>query len=126
VTIADAPLAAVGSSLQVAEGTPFSGQVATFTDANSNALLTNFTQGSGKAIINWGDGNTSTGKINQPGGPGTIFVVSGNHTFAEEGSRTITVTIVDAGGSIASAGATAMVRKRDDLLGRVSQTGQWW
>jgi uncharacterized delta-60 repeat protein len=126
VTIADALLAAVGTSLQVAEGAPFSGQVATFTDANPNALLTNFTQGSGKAIINWGDGNTSSGTITQPGGPGTVLIASGNHTFAEEGSRTITVTIVDAGGSIASASATATVRKRDDLLGRVSQTGQWW
>src|SRR5262249_40099405 len=71
VAIADASLMAMGTSpLQLAEGSSFSGQVATFTDANPNAHLTNFTQGSGGASIDWGDGNTSTGTITQPGGVG--------------------------------------------------------
>jgi uncharacterized delta-60 repeat protein len=126
VTITDASLAAMAASLQPTEGVSFSGEVASFTDGNANALLTDFTQGSGGAIINWGDGSTSTGTVTQPGGVATTFVVSGNHTYAEEGSSTITVTITDAGGSSATAKATVTIKNPDDILGRVAQNGQWW
>src|SRR6202040_3565443 len=42
--IADAPLSATGTPVTATEGQNFSGQVATFTDANPNAGLDDFTQ----------------------------------------------------------------------------------
>jgi hypothetical protein len=57
-----------------------------------------------KATIDWGDGTSSSpGFISLVGGTGTtsIFGVTGNHTFAEEGPSTITVTIDQLGGSSA-------------------------
>src|SRR5437870_11321027 len=90
------------------EGAFISGQVASFTDANPTAPLTDFTTGTGGASINWGDGTAATaGTVTQPGGTGTAFVVSGSHTYAEEGSYTVTVSITDKGGSTKSATATA-------------------
>src|SRR4029077_6452994 len=92
------------------EGIAFSGQVASFTDANPSAPLSDFTTASALASINWGDGTpTTTGTITQPGGLGTPFVVSGTHTYADEGSHTITITITDKGGSTAKPTATAIV-----------------
>jgi hypothetical protein len=62
--------------------------VATFKDpAGAEAL------GDYGATINWGDGTaTTTGNITGPDAGGT-FTVSGSHTYAEEGTFTITVTI---------------------------------
>src|SRR5439155_852991 len=109
-TIADAALTASGTAVSATEGISFSGQVASFTDANPAALLTDFTTGTGGATINWGDGTSATaGTITQPGGIGTAFVVSGSHTYSEEGSFTITVSITDVGGSTASAMSTGSV-----------------
>src|SRR5207247_5720188 len=91
-------------------GLSFAGQVASFTDANPTAPLTDFTTGTGGASINWGDGTSSTaGAVTQPGGMGTAFVVSGSHTYAEEGSYTTTISITDKGGSTKSATPPATV-----------------
>src|SRR5207248_1502018 len=107
-TIADAALTASGTAVNATEGTSFSGQVASFADANAAAPLTDFTSGTGGASINWGDGTSATtGTVTQPGGIGTAFVVSGSHTYAEESSHTITVSITDKGGSTAVPTATA-------------------
>src|SRR5262249_55561161 len=80
--------------------------VATFADANPTAPLSDFA-----ATIDWGDGSgPSTATITRPGGVGTDFVVSGNHTYAEEGAfYTITVSITDVGGSTVSATSSATV-----------------
>jgi hypothetical protein len=73
----------------------FSGSVATFTDANPLAPLSDFT-----ATIVWGDGSSSAGVVSGPvGGP---FTVSGSHNYASTGTFTIGVSIVDEGGSTAS------------------------
>src|SRR5207249_3084993 len=109
-TVADAALTASGTAVSASEGNSFSGQVASFIDANPTAPLTDFTTGTGGASINWGDGTAATtGTVTQPGGVGTAFVVSGSHTYAEEGSYTVTVSITDKGGSTKSATATATV-----------------
>jgi hypothetical protein len=79
--------------------------VATFTDANPAAPVSDFT-----ALISWGDGAPATaGSITQPGGVGTAFVVQGNHTYADVLTYThnLTVNISDKGGSTASAMSTA-------------------
>jgi hypothetical protein len=133
--IADAQLTATGMPVTATEGASFSGQIATFTDANPNAGLDDFTQTYygypgpiwylimpsmpigqntpiSKVTIDWGDGSSATlgnGQITQPGGVGTPFEVSGTHTYAEEGSYTIKATISDNGGSTVTTTTTATV-----------------
>jgi hypothetical protein len=103
-TVSDAALTASITAVSATEGINLSGQVASFTDANPSAPLTDFTTGTGGASINWGDGTPATaGPVTQPNGVGTAFVVSGSHTYVEEGSFTITVNITDKGGSTATA-----------------------
>src|SRR5439155_218344 len=102
-TIADAAMTASGTAVSATERISFSGQVASFTDANVTAPLIDFTTGTGGASINWGDGTSATaGTVTQPGGVGTAFLVSGRHAYAEEGSHTVTMNITDKGGSTAT------------------------
>ncbi len=125
--ITDAPLAApVQTPFNTTEATVFptpqfapplfdsvaSGQpVATFTDANSLAPISDFT-----ATIDWGDGTPpSTATISQPGGAGTVFDVLGAHTYADSGVNggvghyVVTVNITDVGGSKLTVTNTANV-----------------
>jgi hypothetical protein len=105
--IADAPLSANGNIVSPTENATFTGTVATFTDANPNAVAGDFT-----ATIDWGDGSTSTVP-----GPGTYFVgstsgfsVGGTHTYTDEGIYSVKVSISDSGGATASASSTANVK----------------
>jgi hypothetical protein len=100
-SVADAALAAAGTSVGATEGAAFSGVVATFTDANPGAKAGEFT-----ATITWGDGAFSTGTVSASGGG---FQVSGSHTYVDQGSYAVRVTINDVGGSSASAISTANV-----------------
>jgi hypothetical protein len=110
VTVADAPLSAQpASSLGGPEGALLTGLVvATFTDANPNALASDF-----KATIDWGDGSPPTqGTIASLSGG---FEVLGTHEYADArvngGSNTfpVTVTIHDAGGSVARVVSGAVI-----------------
>jgi hypothetical protein len=97
VQVLDAPLAIVNDgALAAVEGAAFSDVVATFTDANPGASLTDFT-----ATIDWGDGNVTAGGIvaNADGS----FSVLGTNTYADEGAYAVGVTILDQGGSTAQA-----------------------
>ena len=59
----------------------FSGQVASFTDANPISTTADF-----QAEIDWGDGTPKTfGSVSQPGGVGTAYIVSGSHTYGDSG-----------------------------------------
>lgn len=104
--IADAALAATGSPAFVSTN-PVSATLATFTDANPLATTADFTSGGGSVTVDWGDGTTSPGTVTQTG-TGT-FSVSGSHNYAALGPYTITVTIVDDGGSTASATTNVIV-----------------
>ena len=110
-TIADAPLTAsatqpvVPASGVLNEGVEFIGSVASFTDANPTAPISDFS-----AIIDWGDSSaTSLGTITQPGGAGTAFVINGTHTYKDQGSYKITVLIKDVGGSQVTTTSTATI-----------------
>src|SRR5262249_31530873 len=107
VRVTDAPLTA-GSPLTVNElqGVPFTNvPVATFTDANPAAPLSDFT-----ATITWGDGTpSSAGPIVQPNGIGTTFQVLGSHAYLLAGTVTSSVTITDVGGQSTTATFTAGV-----------------
>jgi hypothetical protein len=101
-TIADATLSATGAPAAVSPQS-FSGTVASFTDANSTTSSTaDFT-----ATINWGDGSpTSTGTVSGSGGS---YSVSGSHTYTGTGPFTISVHIVDDGGSTADATTSVLI-----------------
>jgi Bacterial Ig-like domain (group 1) len=83
----EAPITAAGTSISSTEGQSFSGTVATFTDPDLAATASEYS-----ATIDWGDSTVTTGTIS--GGVGS-FTVSGTHTYTEEGSYPVTVTIVD-------------------------------
>lgn len=102
LTVSDAALAAQ-PACPATSSLSFNGLTASFTDAASpNGTLSDFS-----ATINWGDGSSSTGTASGPdGGP---YAVSGSHTYASTGYRTITTMIKDVGGSAASTSCTTLV-----------------
>ncbi len=102
-TVADAALVATGTNVIAVDGNPFTGQVATFTDANPAAPISDFT-----TTIQWGNGVTTPGTITQPGGVGTAFVVTGTQTF-KAGTFPVSVSIKDVGGSTATSVSTATI-----------------
>ena len=87
--------------IQAVEGTPFAGTVATFTDANPNGVLGDFT-----ASVLWGDGTGATAGTIVADGGGRFHVTAG-HTYAEAGNFAIQVVITDQGGASVSAVAPA-------------------
>jgi Fibronectin type III domain len=100
-TESDAPLSATGKSVNGTAGAKLSATVATFTDADPNGVVSEYT-----ASINWGDGTASTtGTISATTGGG--FEVKGSHTYAAAGQYTITVKINDVGGAKATATSSA-------------------
>jgi RHS repeat-associated protein len=112
-TVADAALSTTANTVTPTAGGPFSGVVASFTDANPRGAASEF-----QATIQWGDGNTSMGTITANGSGG--FDVSGANTYAAAGTYTITVQITDVGGSSATVSSTANVAN----LGSAVQKGQ--
>src|SRR6266478_2349341 len=69
------------------------------------------------ASINWGDGSpVSAGTITQPGGAGTNLVVSGSHTYSDEGNLQVTATVMESGSTaMAMAQVSATVSEADVL-----------
>jgi len=103
-TVAAASLAATASPVSATEGNTFSGNVATFTDADLNAKPSVYS-----ATILWGDGNTSPGNVSGPDTNG-VFTVSGTDTYTEEGNYTLSVVINDtADGASATVAPVATV-----------------
>lgn len=99
---ADAALAAFAAPASATEGASFSATVGSFTDADPNGAVLDYS-----ATISWGDQASSAGTITANGSGG--FAVSGTHTYAEEGTYTVTVTVSDAGGASATATTSATV-----------------
>jgi hypothetical protein len=97
-SVADAALTAAGRTFYGAAGHSLTAAVATFTDADPGGTAADYT-----AVIHWGDGATSTGTISGH------FTVTGSHTYASTGTRTVTVTITDHGGATATAASTARI-----------------
>jgi hypothetical protein len=86
---------------QATTNQPFTGTVATFTDADPNGTVSDYT-----ATITWGDGNMSAGVVSADVSTPGQFDVTGTHTYATDGQRTVTVAIADAGGATTSGGTT--------------------
>ncbi|HEX7446380.1 MAG TPA: PKD domain-containing protein, partial [Pirellulales bacterium] len=64
--------------------------VATFTHGSNSEATTDFT-----AAIDWGDGTSSTGAVEAVSPAGTGYQVVGAHTYLDEGTYEVTVTISD-------------------------------
>ena len=107
--------------------------VTTFTDPNGAGATTLYS-----AVINWGDGLTSTGTITGP--VGGVFSVSATHTYFVLGTPpTITVSIARGAGTTMTVTSTAVVGTSIFALnptlsgavtligGRPSRSaGHWW
>ena len=102
VSTTDQPLTATGVTLSATEDLPFTGVVATFTDADPNGSASDF-----GALVDWGDGKTSTGVIATNAGGG--FTIIGTHSYANPGFFPVVVNIRDIGGSSATANSSAQV-----------------
>jgi PKD repeat protein len=109
--VADVALSATAQTVTATEGASFTGVVATFADSNPNGTSADYS-----AVITWDDGSTSAGTIGSSGG---YFTVTRTHTFAEEGSRPISVTISD---QAASATAASSADVLDAALTVTAQT----
>ena len=121
------PFAATLASITATETVSFNGVVATLSGATANGL---------SATINWGDGTTTLGTVS-----GNLSQVNGSHVYQDEGHFPITVTVVDAGTSLAVTGDAAVApaplpgvpnptpnqlfiaEVYEDLLGRPVDTG---
>ena len=83
-----AVIASGGFTVSAVEGSAFAGQaVATFTDPGGAEAVGDY-----GATVNWGDGSSSAGTVSYNTTTGQ-FTVSGNHSYAEEGSYGISVAI---------------------------------
>lgn len=88
------------STIAANAGKTFSGVVATFTDSNPAAVPSDFT-----ATIDWGDGTPPTtgtvgvltGHIRHAAGD-PAFQVTGTHTYATGGAKTVAVSVANSGG----------------------------
>lgn len=126
--VADAPLKAAGR--EVVSPNPVDQQLATFTDGNPGGSVADFT-----ATIDWGDGTPATfGQVSGPvGGP---FTITGGHTYAALGYKTITIHILDDGGSTATAVDHAVIFEPSGFVIGDENSGlgthvmywgaQWW
>jgi PKD repeat protein len=94
LTVSNLPLAPV-------EGQAYTGPVATATDSE-----TGFTASEYNATIEWGDGLTQSGTVTVSGEE--ITILTPEHTYAEEGSNTLTVTVGNTTQGIHGSDATTL------------------
>ena len=116
-TISDAKLSAgsPAKSFIATAGQATSPVVAGFADAaGAQANVADFA-----AAINWGDNATSSGTVTQTAAG--VFSVSGTHTYAAAGNRTLSITVTDEEGQTVTMAATATVGAAPVVL---PQTGQ--
>ena len=98
------PLSTATSTITATAGAIYSGTVGTFVDTDPNASARDFT-----AMVDWGDGHASAGRIAAGGSGG--FSVSGTHVYSLGGIYRIRLTVQDLGGAEASgAGSAASVQ----------------
>jgi PKD repeat protein len=88
-TVSQGQLSVDAQSFTATEGSSFSGEVASFTNTDTST-----TAGSYTATIDWGDGTAdASGTVTADSGSPGSFTVNASHTYAEDGSYTVTVTI---------------------------------
>jgi hypothetical protein len=115
VIVHDQPIVAAGATFAATEGATFSGAVATFADPDRLATAAQFS-----AVIDWGDGSTSSATV---GGSAGAFTVGGVHTYAEEGTHTVKVAITDLNDASNSATVSSSATVADAVLHPGKLTG---
>jgi hypothetical protein len=85
LTVNAAPLSASAVNFSATAGAPFSGAVATFSNADPFGGAASYS-----AQITWGDGSTSAGTIT---GTGSTLTVSGSHTYADPVNEAVSVQV---------------------------------
>ncbi len=98
--VASTPASVTGTHINQTEGANFTSSIGTFFHDTG-------TSSGGSVSIDWGDGNTSTGSVQQVS-PG-VFNLIGTHTYTEEGSYNITFTVTSSDGIVISGNSTAQV-----------------
>ena len=91
------------------EGASFTGTVASFSDPDTTDGASDYT-----ASIDWGDGATTSGTTVDDGGG--AFHVTGTHTYAEEGSKPVSVTVQDKDTTNVTATANSTANVADAAL----------
>jgi hypothetical protein len=100
------------NSISTASGSPTTVLTAGFTDANPHA-----TSSSESAMIDWGDGTTSAGRIAISSSGN--FTITASHIYATDASRIVVVTIVDSLGTGISVGSSYTGGLQLDGLGNL-------
>jgi hypothetical protein len=103
-TVSDAALTATAATVNPIAGASFTGTVATFTDADPNGAMGDYT-----ATIDWGDGITTTATIVADPNVAGEFDVNGTHIYQAVGTYSLNVQIADVGGSTVTASSEADV-----------------
>ena len=108
-------ITATGATFGATEGVTFTGTVATFTDPDRASTAAEYS-----ATIAWGDVTQPTpGTISGQGGQ---FTVSGTHTYAEQGTYSVTITITDVDNRNNNATVTSTARVSDARLSSTCAT----
>lgn len=84
------PVVQAVADFAVDEGTTLDMPFASFTDPDASDTHA--------AVIDWGDGVTTTAAVIEPGSPGSV---SGSHTYPDDGVFTVTVSVRDSAGNSA-------------------------
>jgi hypothetical protein len=108
LTVNPAPLSATAVNFRTTAGAPFSGPLATFTNVAPNTSP--YT-----ALINWGDGSTSSVTISVSG---SSLTVRGAHTYAAAKTYTVTVQISNPNTTTAQVTDTAPVTSLNQSVGK--------
>ncbi|HTU19753.1 MAG TPA: hypothetical protein VMG10_16950 [Gemmataceae bacterium] len=94
-----------GGTLPPVQGITVAGQNLTTQGSQtvSGSIATVYAPASGTytAVINWGDGTTSTGQV--VAGPNGTFSVTGSHSYSQSGGYLTNVQVSDSSGNVASA-----------------------
>ncbi|WP_422926492.1 hypothetical protein [Singulisphaera sp. PoT] len=94
--VLDAAIEATAVDNTAVQGQAFGGIVANFTDANPYSSAADFV-----AQITWGDGHVTNGQVVGQGNG--RFQVIGTNTYGTVGSKAVSVSVKDAGGSSSTA-----------------------
>ena len=107
-------ISATGTTIDATEGQLFTGPVASFTDPAATATSLEYA-----ASVAWGDGSNSPADgrpVTITGPVGGPFTVSGSHTYVEEGTHSVIVTITDVDTATNTATATSTATVTDASL----------
>lgn len=111
------PLTAAGTAVSAVEGKAFTGPVASVSDPNNGHAAADY-----RATINWGDG-TPASAATVTGSAGS-FTIAGGHTYADEGTHSVTTTVTDTitGQTLGTATSTATVADAPLTAGPITES----